>query len=33
MDQERRFLEMLGTITSYRSDSGALSLLDATGGS
>jgi len=31
MDQERRFLEMLGAITSYRSDSGALSLLDATG--
>jgi putative lipoprotein len=31
MDQERRFLEALGTITSYRSDGGALSLIDATG--
>ena len=31
MDQERRFLEALGTVASYRNDGGALSLLDATG--
>jgi len=31
MDQERRFLEMLGTVVSYRGDGGTLSLLDATG--
>jgi heat shock protein HslJ len=31
MDQERRFLEMLGTIVSYRGDGSTLSLLDATG--
>ena len=31
MDQEQRFLEALGTITSYRSESGTLSLLDASG--
>jgi heat shock protein HslJ len=31
MEQERRFLEALGAVTSYRSDGGALSLLDASG--
>jgi len=31
MDQERRFLEVLGTVASYRNDGGALSLLDASG--
>ena len=31
MDQERRFLEALGAVTSYRSESGTLSLIDAGG--
>jgi putative lipoprotein len=31
MDQERRFVDALGTVTSYRNESGALVLLDATG--
>lgn len=31
MEQERRFLDALGAITSYRRDGGALSLLDAGG--
>ena len=31
MDQERRFLDTLATITTYRREAGALLLLDSTG--
>ena len=29
MEQEQRYLEALGAVTAYRSESGTLSLLDA----